>query len=99
MEALDLLRSLGVRDVLLLHEIGEDYPYADLEVDGILHVEKDASLIKVLLEDCPFSEAEDLQICVGLLLCVFVFTGRNAGGKLTCRILNYDTVAGRMRIQ
>ena len=50
-------------------------------------MENDASFIMVLLEADHFSEAEELQICVGLLLCVLGFTGRNAGGKLTCRIL------------
>ena len=33
-------------------------------------------------------------MCVGLLLCVIVYTGRNNDGKLTCRNVTYDTVTG-----
>ena len=57
-------------------------------------MEKDDSVLKVLLQSDAFSEAEDVLICVGLLLCVLLYTGRNADGNLICRILTCDTVAG-----
>ena len=66
---------------------------------GILHLEKDTSFMKVLLEADPFTKAEELMTCVGLVLCVLVYTGWNAYGKLACRILIYDTVAGRVNDQ
>ena len=65
----------------------------------ILHLESDDSFLKVLLQSDAFSEAEELLICVGLLLCVLVYTGRNADRKLTCRILTCDTVAGGLSIK
>ena len=61
----------------------------------ILHVEIDeGSHKKFLVNTEAFSEADVLQICVGLLLCVIVYTGRNSDVKLSCRIVTYDKVTG-----
>ena len=40
-----------------------------------------------------FSEAEVL-VCVGVVVSVLMYTGRNVDGRFTFRILTYDTVAG-----
>ena len=57
-------------------------------------MEKDEVVTKFLVETEAFSEAEELQISVGLLLCVIVYTRRNNDGKLTCRNVTYDSVTG-----
>ena len=64
-----------------------------------MHIEKDGSDMKVLIEKDAFSEAEELLVCVGVVVRVLIYTGRNSDGRLSCRILNYDTVAGRINEQ
>jgi hypothetical protein len=105
MAALGLLRRLAVGEFRLLHELEENHPYHVVAVDRItvghhrwciLHFE-DASYVKVFLQADAFSEPEELIICVGLVLCVIVYTGRNADGRLACRIVTYDTV--RVNVQ
>ena len=57
-----------------------------------MHLEKDDSFSNVLLQSDAFTEAEELLICVGLLLCVLLYTRRSIDGKLICRIVTYDSV-------
>ena len=103
MAALALLRRLAVREICLVQELQDNYAYAVLAVDRIiiwshrwciLHLEKDYLFSKVLLQSDAFTEEEELLICIGLLLYVLVYTGRNVDGKLTCRMATYDTVVG-----
>jgi len=58
----------------LLCELEEGYPYALVAVDRIiigrhrwfiLHLQKDGSVTKVLIEKDVFSEPEELLVCVG----------------------------------
>jgi len=50
----------------------------------------DASYMKVLLPTDAFTEEEELKICIGLTLCVLVYTARDADRKETCKILTFD---------
>jgi hypothetical protein len=104
MAAMSLLRRLALGEVCLLHELQEGSPYALFSVNRIdlgpqrwciIHVEMDKGSHKnLLLQTEAFSEAEELQICVRLLLCVIVYTGRIIDGKLSCIIVTCDTVTG-----
>ena len=67
MAALHLLQRLAVREVHLLSELEEDYPYAVVEVDRLtvgrhrwcmLHLQKDESVMKVVIEKDVFIEPE-----------------------------------------
>ena len=67
MAALNLLRSFAVLEVHLLSGVEESYPYRLVAVDRIstgrhqwciLHLEKDGSAMKVIIEKDSFSEAE-----------------------------------------
>ena len=102
MAAIALLRRLSVRDVFWLQELQENYPYAVIGVHRItvrphrwciLHVKKGV-FTKFLVHSEAFAEAVELQICVGLILRVLVYTGRKSDGRLTCRIVTYNTVTG-----
>jgi hypothetical protein len=73
-----LLRRLALGEICLLQQLQEAYPYAVFEVDRIsvgahrwciLHMEKEV-VTKFLVQTKAFSEAEESQICVGLLLSV-----------------------------
>ena len=55
--------------------------------------------MKVLIEKDAFSESAELLVCVGVVMCVLVCTGRNAKGRFSCRILTYDTVARKINKQ
>ena len=55
--------------------------------------------MKVLIEKDAFSEAEELLVCVGVVVSVLIYTGRNSDGRLSCRILSYDTVEGKIHEQ
>ena len=37
--------------------------------------------MKVLIEKDAFSEAEELLACVGVVVCVSIYTGRNVDGR------------------
>ena len=56
--------------------------------------EKDGVFSKVLEQTDAFTVAEELQICVGMILCVLAYTGCNNDGKLTCSIVKYYTERG-----
>jgi hypothetical protein len=69
MAAMALLRRLAVREVCLLQELQENYPYAVLGVNRItvdphrwciLHVEKDNEFTKVLVQSEAFTKPEEL---------------------------------------
>jgi hypothetical protein len=71
MSALHLLRRLAVREVRFLHELEEGFPYAIVAVYritvgrhhwSILHVKRDDSVMKVVLENNVFNEAEELLL-------------------------------------
>jgi len=105
MAALHLLRRLAVRYVHLLSELEEGYPYAVVAVDRItvgrhrwciLHLQKEESVTKVLIEKDVFTEPEELLACVGVIESVLVYTGRNSLCKLTYRILSCDTLVGQL---
>jgi len=90
--AMALLRRLAVGEICLLQDVQENYPFAVLDVDCItvgphrwciLHDEKDDVFSKGLVQTDAFTEAENLQVCLGLLLCVLVYMGRNNDCKLT----------------
>jgi hypothetical protein len=53
----------------------------------------------VLVQSDAYTDAEEPQICVALLLYVLVYTGRNNDGKFTCRVVTYDTVTAGVAIQ
>ena len=66
-------------------ELEEGYPCAVVAVDRIcinrhrwyiLQLEKDGSDMKVLIEKDVFSEAEELLVCVGLIVSVLIYTVR-----------------------
>jgi len=106
MAALNLFR--GSTGVHLLSELEEDYPYAVVAVDRIsigrhrwciLHLQKGGSDMNVLIEKDVFSEPEELLVCVGVIVSVLFYTGRNSDGRLSCRILSYDTVVGKIHEQ
>jgi hypothetical protein len=74
MAALNLLQKLAVQEVHFLSELEEGYTYAVVAADRIsigrhrwciLHIEKDGSAMKVLIEKDFFSEPEELLVCVG----------------------------------
>jgi len=74
MSALDLLRSLALREVHLLSELKENNPYAAVAVDRIsigrhrwciLHFQKDGSDMKVPIEEGVNSELEELLVFWG----------------------------------
>jgi hypothetical protein len=105
MAALHLLQRLAVREVHLLSELEEDYPYAVVEVDRltvgrhrwcILHLQRGESVTKVVIENDFFNEPQELLVCVGVIESALVYTGRNTHGSLTYRILSYDTVIGQL---
>jgi len=105
MSALHLLRRLAVREVRFLHELERGFPYAVVAVDritvgrhhwSILHVQRDDSFMKVVLENNIFSEAEELLISVGVTECVLVYNGLNVDSRATYRILCFDTLAGQL---
>jgi len=56
-------------------------------------------LMYVLVQSDAYTDAEEPQICVALLLYVLVYTGRNNDGKFTCRVVTYDTVTAGVAIQ
>ena len=65
-----------------LHELEEGFPYAVVWVDritvgrhhwSILHVKRDDSVMKVVLENNVFNEAEEL-LCVGVIESVWFIT-------------------------
>ena len=105
MSALHLHRRLAVREVRFLHELEEGFPYAVVAVDritvgrhhwSILHVKRDDSVMKVVLENNVFNEAEELLLCVGVIECVLVYNGLNTDGRYTYRIVCYDNLAGQL---
>ena len=76
MAALHLLRKLALREVHLLSELEEGYPYAVVAMDRltirrhrwcILHLQKDESVMKVVIEKDVFTEPEELLVCVGAI--------------------------------
>ena len=77
MAALHLFRRLAVREVHLLSELEEGYPYAVVAVDRlivglhrccILYLQKDESVTKFVIEKDVFTEPEELLVCVGVLV-------------------------------
>ena len=105
MAALQLLRRLAVREVRLLSELEEGYPYVVLAVDRItvgrhrwciLHLQKEESITKVVIEKDVFTEPEELLVCVGVIESVLIYSGRNSVDKLTYRILCFDTMVGQL---
>ena len=64
-----------------------------------MHLQKDGSVTKVLIEKDVFSEPEELPVCVEVIVSVLVYIGRNSDGRLSCRILSYDTVEGKIHEQ
>ena len=53
----------------------------------------------VLIEKYVFAEPEELLVCVGVIVSVLFYTGRNSDGRLSCRILSYDAVEGKIHEQ
>ena len=92
MAALHLFRRLAVREVHLLSELDEGYPYTVVAVYRItvgrhrwcmLHLQTDESLTNIVIEKDVFTESEELLVCVGVIEIVLVYTGRNSFGKLS----------------
>ena len=52
-------------------------------------LKEDDAYRNVLLAASAFMENEAFNICVGLTKLVMVYTGRDADGKETCRILSF----------
>ena len=86
MAALHLLRRLVVREVQLLSELEEGYPYVVVVGDRIavarhrlciFHLSKEESVTKVVIEKDLFTEPEELLVCVGVIESVLIYTGRN----------------------
>ena len=105
MAALHLLRRLALRAVHSLSALEESYPYAVAAVDRltvgryrwcILHVHKDESVTKVVIENDVFTVPEGVLVCAGVIQCVLVYTGRNFHGSFTYRILCYDIMVGQL---
>jgi hypothetical protein len=46
-----------------------------------MHTETDGSAMKVLIEKDVFPELEELLACVGVVVCVSIYTGRNVDGR------------------
>jgi len=74
MAALHLFRRLAVREVQLLSALEEGYPYAVVAVDRItvgrnrwciLHLQKEESITKFVIEKVVFTEPEELLVYVG----------------------------------
>ena len=102
MSALHLLRRLAVLEGRFLHELEEGFPYAVVAVDritvgrhhwSILHVKREDSVMKVVLENNVFNEAGELLLCVGFIESALVCNGLNTDGKSTYRILCYNTLS------
>ena len=78
MAAVHLLRRLAVREVHLLSELEEDYLYVVVAVDRltvgrhhwcIIHLQKNESVTKVVIEKDVFTEPEEVLVCAGVILC------------------------------
>ena len=94
MAALHLLRKLALREVHLLSELEDGYPYEVVAVDRltigphrwcILHLQKDESDTKFVIEKDVFTYPEELLVCVGVIESVLVYTGPNSHGSWTSR--------------
>ena len=94
-----------VREVYLLSALEEDYPYAVVAVDRIivcchrwciLHLQKEESVTKVVIEKDDFTESEEVLVCAGVIESVLVYTGRNSHGRLTSRILICNIMVGQL---
>ena len=105
MDALQLLRRLAVHQAHLLSTLEEGYPYAIVAVDRIttgrhrwciLHLQKEESVTKVVLEKDVLTECIEVLVCAGVIDSVFVCTRRNFHGRLTCRILSCNTVVRQL---
>ena len=103
-----MLRRLALREDHLLSELEEGYLYAVVAVDRvpvgryrwcILHLQMDESVMKIVIEKDVFTEPEELLVCVGVIECVLIYTGRNSHGRLTNRILSCDTMVGQLNEQ
>ena len=101
MAALHLLKRLAVREVHLLSELEEGYPYVFVAVDRItvgrhrwcmLHLQKEISVMKFVIEKEVFPEPEGLLVCVSAIEGVLIYTGRNSVDILTYRTLCCDTM-------
>jgi len=55
--------------------------------------------MKVLIEKDILRRQRNYSFVWGLVVSVLVYTGRNSDGRLSCRILSYDTVVGRINEQ
>ena len=94
MVLLHLLRILTLREVHLLSDLEEDYPFAVVAVDRltvgrnrwfILHLQNDESFTNFVIEKDVFTETEEL-VCVSVIESVLVYTERNSHGSLTQNI-------------
>ena len=81
MAALHLLRRLELREIHLLTELEEGQHYAIVAVDRltvgrhhwcILHLQKDESVTKVVIEKDVFTEPEVVLVCAGVIVSVLV---------------------------
>jgi len=100
-----MLRSLAVREVHFLRELEEGYPYEVVGVDRItvgchqwcvVHLLKDFSITKVVIEKSVFTEPEELLVFLGVIKCVLVYSDLNTVERSTYRILCYDTMVGQL---
>ena len=62
----------------------------------ILHLQKEESVTKVVIENDIFTESEEVLVCVGVIQFVLVYTGRKSHGRLTCIILSCNTMVGQL---
>jgi hypothetical protein len=108
MAALQLLRRLAVREVRLLSEFEEGYPYVVDAVHRItvgchrwciLHIQREQSNMKVVVENDVFNKSEELLVCVGVIESVFIYTWVNSVGRSTYRLLSCDTMVGQLNEQ
>jgi len=105
MAALHILKGLAVREIHLIGELEERYPYVVIGVDRItvarrrwciLHLQKEENLLKVVIEKDNFTNPEELLIFVGAIESVLIYSGQNSDEKSTCRILCYETTIGQL---
>ena len=62
----------------------------------VVHLRKDDSITKVVIENEVFTEPEELLVCLGAIECVMVYSGRNSVEGSTYRILCNDTMVGQL---
>ena len=87
MAVLHLLKRLAGREVHLLRELEVGYPFAVVVVDNItvgrhrwciLHLRKEESITKIMIEKDVFTEREGLLGCVDAIESMLIYTGRNS---------------------